>query len=203
MEKKDYELIITYKCNWDCEYCCVDTHSRNEPSNIFSKIELIEENSLVTLSGGEPGMLSRKKIISIIDKLLLKKCTICLNTNGLFIKKYKDLLKYFDKINYHISQNVDINDKFTILESYYNVDYILIIHDMNYKNIELFFEKYPNILFNVIPASNPDDGIKNGPELSKKLRNLVATKYYKNLNRESRYRLLFEKDFSNIIYLKD
>lgn len=203
MEKKDYELIITYKCNWDCNYCCVNTHSKSEPNNIFKNIDKIENNSIVTLSGGEPGMLSKKKIYDIINKLIEKNCIICLNTNGLFIKKYKDLLKYFDKINYHISQNVEIEDEFIILENYYNVDYILIINDNNYKNIELFFDKYPNILFNIIPASNPEDGMIDGPELTKGMRNLIVTKYYKHLNKESKYRMLFEKDFSNIIYLKD
>lgn len=203
MKIRYYELIITYKCNWDCNYCCVNTHSRNEPTNIFEKIDKIENKSMVTLSGGEPGMMSRKKIKIIINKLIEKECIICLNTNGLFIKKYKDLLKYFDKINYHISQNVDINDEFILLEAYYNVDYILIVNDNNYKNIELFFKKYPDILFNIIPSSNPDDGIITAPELSKNMRNLIVTKYYKFLNKESISRLLFEKDFSNIIYLKD
>ena len=24
----EIELVVTWVCNWHCEYCCVDTHNR-------------------------------------------------------------------------------------------------------------------------------------------------------------------------------
>ena len=26
--EKEIELVVTWVCNWHCDYCCVDTHNR-------------------------------------------------------------------------------------------------------------------------------------------------------------------------------
>lgn len=27
-KEKEIELVVTWTCQWHCEYCCVDTHNR-------------------------------------------------------------------------------------------------------------------------------------------------------------------------------
>jgi organic radical activating enzyme len=199
----DYELIITYKCNWNCSYCCVDTHNRPEPINIFENINKIPNGSMITISGGEPGLLQKNKIIEILDKLLEKKCDIGINTNGLFLEKYPDLIeKYFTNINYHVSPELDINDDIVKLETSFKINYLLIVTDINFKNLDNYLAKYPDIIFTIIPASNPGSGILGAPELNMKNRFRILKKYYKRITQESKKVLLKDKVFDNIIYLR-
>jgi 2-iminoacetate synthase ThiH len=27
-QEREIELVVTWICNWHCDYCCVDTHNR-------------------------------------------------------------------------------------------------------------------------------------------------------------------------------
>ena len=55
--KKEYTIYFTCKCNWNCNYCIMDTHNiKNEPKNILENINNIEDNLFVSISGGEPGL---------------------------------------------------------------------------------------------------------------------------------------------------
>ena len=60
----NYELSTGWECNWKCDYCLVDTHSR--PKKLFCEVYdeavTFERNSSVTLSGGEPGLLKQIEI---------------------------------------------------------------------------------------------------------------------------------------------
>lgn len=199
----EYELRITYKCNWDCEYCCVDTHNQPEPDNIFNLIKKIPDNSPVTLSGGEPGVLSKNQLEEIMDTLFQKNCQLGINTNGLFIKKYPDLMdKYISNINYHVTQDLDIDDEIIEIDNKsIEVNHLIIVHDRNFHKLDSFLKKYPDRKFSIIAATNPESGIKNAPELSKKNRILILKHYYKRLTECSLKRLIKERSFNDIIYL--
>lgn len=204
---KEYELIITYKCNWACEYCCVDTHSRPEllEQQVLKKINQIEDDNNVTISGGEPGMLSEDFLEKILLRLKDKKCDIGINTNGLFLERHQGLmLKYISNINYHCSMDLEISKpilKVEHLKEHFFLDYLLIVHDKNIHKLEAFLNHYPEIIFNVVPASTPGSGIVGAPELSNRSKYEILKKFHNRLTLESKKRLLKEKDFSQIIYL--
>lgn len=199
----EYELIITYKCNWNCEYCCVDTHNKKEPINIFKKICSIPDGAQVTLSGGEPGTLTKNKLYKILSKLEEKKCDVGVNTNGLFIKKYPDLIaKFITNINYHVTENLDISDEIIFIDNRnIKIDYLIIVHDKNINKLKIFLDKYPEIKFNIIAASNPLSGIQTAPTLNHKNKINILKNFYNRLTEDSKKRLIKEKNFNDIIYL--
>jgi len=195
----EIELIVTWVCNWHCEYCCVDTHNRPDLTmdEVKLKLEKIIPGYKVTLSGGEVGTMKRKNIEYILDELEKKGCEININTNGLFIKKYKDLLPRFKTILYHCSE--DLEDDKIIIDSNLNLEYLLIITDNNYNRLDNFLKKYPDISFNLVAASNPK-GIHN-VTLSNELKHKMISTQYKRMTVESKKRVFKEKDFDSIIYL--
>lgn len=193
-----YELIIGYTCNWNCDYCAVDTHNKIiSEKEVFLKIDDILENSIVILSGGELGTMNKNYILNVINKLKDKSCELHLNTNGLFIKKYSDLLHHFTKINYHCSENLNLEDKLI----YGNFNYLLIVTDKNVGNLQSFLEKHKEINFNIIPATTPSTGIKNAPILTKENRMMILKKFGTKLNKQSKINLLNGVDYSKIIYI--
>ncbi len=204
--RKEYEIIVTYKCNWNCSYCCVDTHSREEVEKkvVFNKIKKIEEGSKVYVTGGEPGTLSQDYLEEIFLKLKEKGCLLGLNTNGLFLSRYPELLKYISDVNYHCSEDLDLKIPILTFENLkypVKIDYLLIVHDENEHKLQAFLNYYPEITFNVVPASTPGSGILEAPELSNEHKYAVLRKFHNRLTTESKKRLLKEKDFSQIIYL--
>jgi organic radical activating enzyme len=153
----NYSLNVTYDCNWNCDYCIIDTH--NKPKRKFEKvlkdIDSIPEKSNVSLGGGEPGMLEYDDICKIVKKLKDKKCNIDLLTNGLFIKKYinTEIMNDIDTIHYHCVEDLKDDIEFINIP-YKDVDYIIIITNDNYKYLESFLNKYPNIMFSITPSMN-------------------------------------------------
>lgn len=202
--KKEYEIVITYKCNWRCEYCCVDTHARAEVSRdtVFSKIKKIEDGNNVTISGGEPGMLSAEYLEEVLQLLTQKNCDIGLNTNGLFLEKHKGLLKYISNVNYHCSENLDIAVpilNLSDISSATKIDYQLVVHDKNEHKLEAFLNHYPDITFNVVPGSTSALGIADSPVLTDKYS--ILTRFHNRITIESKKGLLKEKIIPEIIYL--
>lgn len=199
-KEKEIELVVTWTCNWHCEYCCVDTHNRPKMSmeDVVIKLEKVIPGYNVTLSGGEVGSMKREDIEFILDELEKKNCRPSINTNGLFIKRYRDLLPRFDTILYHCSENLDIDDEI-IIDKDLNLEYLLIVTDNNYHKLDDFLKKYPNINFSLVGATNPE-GIHN-VTLSKRLRNKMLTNYSNRMTVESKKRIIKEKDFDSIIYL--
>ena len=57
-EQKEFCLYITFKCNWSCDYCIMDTHNIKEPENILDLVNNIPLNSKGCITAGEPGMAS-------------------------------------------------------------------------------------------------------------------------------------------------
>lgn len=195
----EVELIVTWVCNWHCRYCAVDTHNRPklDITTVMKKIECIAPGSLVTLSGGEVGAMSRKDIQSIIDALLEKSCTLHLNTNGLFLKRYSDLAHYFDAILYHCSEDLDPVPihQFDIP----HVEYMIIVTDQNIHKLGHFLEQNPSIKFHIVASTMPS-GV-HGDTLSQRNRYMVITRYHNRMTDLSKMRMFKEKDFDAITYL--
>jgi organic radical activating enzyme len=199
--EREIELILTYKCNWFCEYCCVDTHKQLPLSfdDIKLKLKKVLPNYNVTLSGGEVGLLSENIILFVIEYLKNINCSISLNTNGLFIKKFPHLLFYFDEILYHCSENLNPNDNIIKNINHNNIQYLLVLTDNNFPLFNDFLSIHSDIIFNAIPASNPE--FINNITLSDSNKAILLTKYFKKISKDSSRRLISEKKFNSIIYI--
>jgi len=180
-KEKSYELIITFKCNWYCDYCIVKTHDQNPKplKEVLREIEEIPSSvESVTIGGGEPGILSEDDITLIINKLLERGFTIDLLTNGLFLEKYPHLMENIGETFYHCIE--DISDpksfkRYDYKELYYVVvldkpekeNYILEILDDN-EDIEFL------ILFNTRPGDV--SGIKSFNRLIHRVKDKINFK---------------------------
>lgn len=188
------ELVITWICNWFCEYCAVDTH--NQPAfDLDEKLTKIPTGAEVTLSGGEPGALKKDKLIEIINYLKDKNCVLNINTNGTFIKRYPDLLDNFKTINYHCTENIDTEDEVLIGE----YKYLVIVTDNNFYKLGNFLQKNPNIKFNLIGASNPRG--RTAPDLSRNNELEMLKLYSHRMTKESIIRAIEGWDEDAIIYI--
>lgn len=191
----EIEIELTHDCNWNCPYCAIKTHEQ-EPISIqqmMQKVKSIPSNSIVTLSGGEPGILYYKDIYNIINILKRKKCILNLNTNGLFLKKYSNLLLKFNQIIYHCTQNLDINDKIIQIDNI-NIRYMIVVTDDNICKLKTFLNAYPNIIFDIVQATY--DIQTNQPILSAKNRNMIITKFANRMTKESIKRMFHEKNWN-------
>ena len=45
-QEKEIEIVVTYKCNWNCSYCCVDTHNQPEPTTNDVPAEFFQPSKL-------------------------------------------------------------------------------------------------------------------------------------------------------------
>jgi organic radical activating enzyme len=199
-KEREIELVVTWVCNWHCDYCCVDTHNRPTLTmeEVKEKLDKIIPGYNVTLSGGEVGSMKRADIEFILNELEKKNCKPSINTNGLFIKRYRDLLPRFETILYHCSEDLDPDDEI-IIDSTLNLQYLLIVTDNNFHKLDTFLNKYPDIEFSLVAATLPD-GI-NGTTLSTKLKHAMLARHHKRMSEESKLRVFKEKDFDAIIYI--
>lgn len=199
-KEKEIELVITWVCNWNCEYCCVDTHNRPllKMDEVKQKLQQILPGYNVTLSGGEPGTMKRDDLEFIIEQLKKKDCRPSINTNGLFIKRYRDLCDEMDCILYHCSENIDPEDDI-IIDDTLDLEYLLIVTDNNFHRLGEFLDKYPDITFNLVAATNPE-GIY-GPTLSTENKHKMLKLFHTRMTKESIRRVFKEKDFDSIIYI--
>ena len=158
--KKDkldkYCLLITFKCDWDCSYCIVDTHNQHEPTyyEIFDMIDNIKDGSIVSIAGGEPGMAKRELIVEILDRLEKKNCSIQMDTNGLFIKRYPDLVERISYFFYHCSDTLNIFDIYRP-DIKTDIDYVIVADDTNFKFIKNFLEYNKDLNIHVHRARLP------------------------------------------------
>lgn len=79
-------IIITTKCNLNCEYCC---NNIPEVNRYFKNTKLEDINfdayKNICITGGEP-MLSIDRIFKVLDKSNCK--NVYLYTNGLLLNRY-------------------------------------------------------------------------------------------------------------------
>ena len=187
-----YCLKVTYKCNWDCSYCCSDTHSQPTLSfdTIKKNLETIKPNSEVSLSGGEPGFAKRDVIEYVFDELKKKNCRIIIDTNGAFFTRYPEFCPDVYSFFYHFSEDLDINDEPHIPDPSYRVEYVLVITDKTMHRLGPFLDKYPDILFTVRGADPAEVKGKPGDSLSTKNGIAVIRQFKDRIDRESTVRLL-------------
>lgn len=199
-KEREIELVVTWVCNWRCEYCCVDTHNRTpiSMSDVKNKLDKVIPGYNVTISGGEPGAMKRKDLEFIIEELRRKECKISINTNGTFIRKCRDLCDEMDCILYHCSENIDTDDDI-ILDNSLDIQYLLIVTDNNFHKLEDILNKYPTIKFNLVAASNPKNIF--GPTLSTKNKHKMLKRFHTRMTEDSIRRVFKEKDFDSIIYI--
>lgn len=201
--RNEYTLRFTYKCNWNCSYCAINNLKEKDliitHENILNCIKQIPDNSNVTISGGEPGLLEKNKIQLYLDLLKQKNCILFLETNGLFLIKYPEFENYFEKILYHCSSELELPkiNLNNLDKSKYN--FLLIIHNNNIKFLKSFLDNFPAIKFDLIEATYPYE--ITGPVLSKQNKNILITQFSKSITKDSLKRLLIGKNFDNIKYL--
>ena len=198
----EYAVTITYKCNWECEYCAIkndyDYKENLSDEDVLKKLEKIPNNSNVTIFGGEPGMVEKEKIENYICFLKNRNCQLFLETNGLFIKKYPDLLSEFKEVLYHCSK--DLDDEIIDCKDFKNIRFLIIVHDKNIDKLSAYLKKYSNIKFDIIEATYPYPEMK-GPTLQNKNKNYILSKYGNRMTKESFFRLLNGKNFDKITFL--
>ena len=198
-DQKEYCLYITFKCNWFCDYCIMDTHNiKDDSSDLIFQAKGIEPNSRVCITGGEPGLANKKLVYQIFDILNEKKCMIHLNTNGLFLQRYPELLKYISSITYHCSENLDA-EKIKTYPEIQDIDYRLILTDNNVYKLEEFLKINNDVTFNIIGSklNTKFDGSLNITLSNKNM--LYIYKNFKHHIRPDFIKELFNKCCTNEI----
>lgn len=193
----EIEVEVTHECNWNCPYCAIHTHElpRITSRQLKEKIDGIPAFSNVTISGGEPGMLEEHDIDYILDTLEGRKCTIFLNTNGLFLRRYPSKISRFKQIVYHCSENLDGDDDI-IKDIPCDTRYMIVVNDDNFRKLEAFLESHPDIRFDIVQATY--NHFEDGVWLSKKNRNILATRFFSRMTKESFKRLFNEKKWEEM-----
>ena len=166
--RKSYCLAVTYQCNWKCDYCCVDTHNRVEPTfeRVMELANRVEPGMHVSLTGGEPGMMDEELLIKLLDLFEAKGCIIGVNTNGLFFIKYPHHMHRINDYRYHCSE--DLTNKIYIPEGYenLNIKFLVVVTDKNFGNLQKFLDKNPGIDFVIYSADQHIVNGKPGAKLS-------------------------------------
>lgn len=199
---KRYSIITTRKCNWSCPYCITDTHGHDSDitfDDIKAKLEQIEPNSEVSLSGGEPGLIEPEVIDYIFTELVKKNSDITVLTNGLFFKKYAFKYdKYISDYLYHCSENLDLKDEVLVPIDINpdKIEYMIVVSDNNIHNLEKFLELHPTVE-TVFSADATMVLGEMGHSLSKKNALQIAKKFKNRLNKKSIRYLLHNCSVSN------
>ena len=142
-------------------------------------------------------MRSEETISWILDKLDSKGCDIFLNTNGLFIRRYRKYLKRFKQIIYHCSEDLLPGD---VIERVDEVDtrYMLVVNDDNISRLKIFLDNHPGIKFDIVQATYDN---RTGVGLSPENRNRLVVRFGKSMTRESIIRIFREKDWEGIEFI--
>ena len=150
--ENSYEIQLTNKCNWNCDYCLVDVHNMKDIpfSTVINYVKSLPDNAEVTLSGGEPGTLHEDEIKELFEVLQSKNCSIDLLTNGLFLKKYPEYFEKVDYTLYHCVEYLTDDIQFPNLDQS-KVAYVLVIKNDDWDNLSKFMDKYKHIKFMLSP----------------------------------------------------
>lgn len=187
-----YCIMVTYKCQWDCKYCIVNTHSQPEVDfkTLQQKLSQIPNGAEVSLSGGEPGLLDKESMKYVFETLIEKQCYIKVNTNGLFFKTYPEYDKYVRSYLYHFSENLVLEQNYYIpTVDHSKITFMLVVTNENTVRLEDFLNKFNTLKFSIFSA------VKNNIEddtniLSKKNAFDIFKKYKHRINKESYSSLL-------------
>lgn len=109
-------IRVTDNCNLHCSYCFANYPERgyNDPTTEQLKTLLKELKDAgtrrITITGGEP--LIRKDILEIVKYANELGLMVSLTTNGLLIKKNKEILPYLDQLTISIDDNKEAHEKY-------------------------------------------------------------------------------------------
>lgn len=126
-QKKGINIIVTTKCNLNCEYCIYKMNDKyqmySECTNgaIFEKLsEFIlyhktQEKIVFIFTGGEPLLAFEKitQIVAFIEKICFKfsvKPVFGITTNGTILNK--KIINYLNQKNFIVSVSLDGNEEF-------------------------------------------------------------------------------------------
>lgn len=203
LKKNEYALTLTYKCNWSCCYCAVNNkHDFKEVvthEEVLDKLSKVPAFSNVTLFGGEPGLVERQHIEQYLQILEHKSCKMWLETNGMFLKNFPDLVGKFEEVIWHCCSEIKPNIKIQKTD-FNNVRYMVIVHDLNVDSLARFLDLNNDMQFDIIEATYPYEEM-DGPRLSSKNKNYVISHFGSKMTRESLHRLIYGKDFDKITFL--
>ena len=192
-ERQNYCVTVTYTCNWDCSYCCTDTHSQPEPSmeSILAKIDTIAPGSHTSLSGGEPGMLSDENMDIVLTALEAKQCLIGVNTNGLFFHNHKKHMHRIYDYVYHCSFDLRNRVYQPVNHEELDIDYVVVVTNEAYPRLKEFLIKNSHVKIIVYSADKYTVRGKPGEFLDHKHR-IKLYQEHKHLMDTSRLGYLFD-----------
>lgn len=186
----NYCLMLTFKCNWFCDFCATDTHTKPEVTfkDIKNKLNIVQNNSEVSISGGEPGLISKDRMKYIISELKKKNAIININTNGTFFKNFSEYHNDIDSYFYHCSEKLD--NKVEMLP-FDNIDYMIVVTNDTFPNLEKFLKINEHIkYFHIFGADKYQVNGKPGKFLSKINSLKIYTKFKNRIDPESYHYLL-------------
>jgi len=153
-------ISFTEKCNWKCPYCdfpskagkTVDSKTLEsfiKYCRFINKVKLGYKKIEYEFEGGESGLVPEDLLDQWFNSGVAT--TYQIDTNGLFLNKY--LEKYIDKLHYilyHVYPNFtsvdEINFKtYKEFDKYVRIDYTVVIHNKNYKELPKILEKYASL----------------------------------------------------------
>jgi organic radical activating enzyme len=176
----EYCIIVTFKCDWKCTYCM--SHRYEKPishEDILEDIDGIPENSHVVLSGGEPGLLERERLSEYVSLLQDKGCHVVIATNGKLFD-YPEVVDMVDEIYYHCSMDMEIDD--VVNKEYkHKTEFIIVVSDLNFHNLDAFMEKHDDIYIVITPATYDS----RRDYLSKKNITKILIKYRKYMTKSN------------------
>lgn len=150
--KKEYYLILTDRCQWNCWYCDftykkqtlgdVDYDYLKYFIDIMNDININKDIDFI-LEGGEIGLINKNILNLIFNSNLSDKYSI--TTNGKFMENnYHNIYKNnINDIQYHVISDLNANNmtfnKYSIDDSI-NVCYTFVIHKNNIKYLNNFLD---------------------------------------------------------------
>ena len=146
----NYWVHVTERCNWTCTYCIANTHTspKTEQDKVLKMISKIPDGSFISLTGGEIGMLDKSEIDDIFNLTKSKNLTVCVDTNGMFLRKFPEYYNYVFDYFYHCSEKLLTSDEIFIDDPDNKISYMIVVDNENYDRSFEFIKKH-DILFHV------------------------------------------------------
>lgn len=120
--------------------------------SVINKVNKLPQKSEVTLSGGEPGLLTPYEVKILINKLKEKECDIDLLTNGTFMDKHLEWIDDILVVLYHCVEELTDCIKYPNLNQDKFI-YVLVVtvEDIESGKLKDFMDRYSSISFMLSP----------------------------------------------------
>jgi len=158
----DLDFIFSNSCNLKCPYCDhtylyrnkTFTHINFDEIYLSMVTPLIEKTKIVSLSGGEPGILNREFVTNFLEFLDSHNndFSLYIYTNGLFIDRYIHLLTTFKhkvRIIWHLApepSEIHIEKAKTYLKYSFPIIAHVVLHKHNIEYLKHFLIQWKKIL---------------------------------------------------------